>query len=58
MAENEKRGPGQPPLPDELKRFNLAIRVSLEERKKLDRLAKRAGLPVTTYIRKKALEEI
>lgn len=59
MAEkNEKRGPGQPPLPDDMKRTNFAVRLNAKERAKIERLAKKAGLPVATYVRKKALEEI
>jgi hypothetical protein len=56
--EPEKRGAGQPALPPELKRLNFVIRINSVERLKLEKLAKKAGLGVATYVRQKALGDI
>ena len=54
----KKRGPGQPPKPESEKRKPLMIRINDKERKVIERLAKKAELPVATYVRQRALGEI
>jgi hypothetical protein len=54
----KKRGPGQPAKPDAEKRKGVMVRFNDKEKKKIERLARKADLPVATFIRKSALGEI
>jgi uncharacterized protein YbaP (TraB family) len=58
MAKKKKRGRGQPELPEVMKRKPVMVRLNAKERKKLERLAKKAGLPLSTYIREAALGNV
>jgi hypothetical protein len=54
----KRKRPGQPPLPENLKRAAIQIRLNDVERAKLEKFAAKAGLALTTFIRQKALGEI
>ena len=54
----EKRGRGQPKKPESEKRKPLMLRVNDAERKVIERRAKKAGLPVATYLRQRGTGEL